>query len=106
MSRRLVAPPGTCTGNKCFVTRNFRKAIAMAKADERHEWRVDDSCIGCGASVSVAPELIVWSGEQVRFARQPSSAAEESDAWAAALVSPTAYIKFDCGGSYHFRAVE
>ena len=80
MTTRLVARPATCTGNKYFGTRNFRKAIAMAKADERHEWRVDDSCIGCGASVSVAPELIVWSGEQVRFARQPSSAAEEDDA--------------------------
>jgi len=45
----------------------------MAKADERHQWRVDDRCIGCGASVSVAPELIVWDGDRVRFARQPSS---------------------------------
>lgn len=71
----------------------------MAKADERHEWRVDDSCIGCGASVSVAPELIVWSGERVRFARQPSSAAEEDDAWRAALVCPTGSIKRYGGGS-------
>jgi ferredoxin len=71
----------------------------MAKADERHEWRVDDSCIGRGASVSVAPELIVWSGEQVRFARQPSSAAEEDDAWRAALVCPTGSIKRYGGGS-------
>jgi len=75
------------------------KAIAMAKADGRHEWRVDDSCIGCGASVSVAPELIVWSGEQVRFARQPSSAAEEDEAWRAALVCPTGSIKRYGGGS-------
>ena len=71
----------------------------MAKADERHEWRVDDSCIGCGASVSVAPGLIVWNGDRVRFARQPSSAAEEDDAWRAALVCPTGSIKRYGGGS-------
>jgi hypothetical protein len=41
------------------------KAIAM-KPDERHEWRVDDRCIGWGASVSVAPELIVWNGDRAR----------------------------------------
>jgi glyoxylase-like metal-dependent hydrolase (beta-lactamase superfamily II)/ferredoxin len=75
------------------------KAIAMAKADEHHEWRVDDRCIGCGASVSVAPELIVWNGDRVRFARQPSSAAEEDAAWRAALVCPTGSIKRYGGGS-------
>jgi glyoxylase-like metal-dependent hydrolase (beta-lactamase superfamily II)/ferredoxin len=70
----------------------------MAKADERHAWRVDDRCIGCGASVSVAPELIVWNGDRVRFARQPSSAAEEDAAWRAALVCPTGSIKRSGGG--------
>jgi glyoxylase-like metal-dependent hydrolase (beta-lactamase superfamily II)/ferredoxin len=71
----------------------------MAKADERHEWRVDDRCIGCGASVSVAPELIVWDGDRVRFARQPSGATEEDAAWRAALVCPTGSIKNHGGGS-------
>jgi hypothetical protein len=57
------------------------------------------SCIGCRASVSVGPELIVWSGERVRFARQPSSAAEEDDAWRVTLVCPTGSVKRYGGGS-------
>src|SRR5689334_10346238 len=79
--------------------KEFPEGNRYGEADERQEWRVDDRCIGCGASASVAPELIVWSGEQVRFARQPSSAAEEDDAWRAALVCPTGSIKRYGGGS-------
>jgi ferredoxin len=71
----------------------------MTEPHERHEWRVDGRCIGCGASVSVAPELILWNGDRVRFARQPSDAAEEDAAWRAALVCPTGSIKRDGGGS-------
>jgi ferredoxin len=73
--------------------------MAMAMADKRREWGVDDRCIGCGASVTVAPELIVWDGDRVRFARQPSNAAEEDAAWRAALVCPTGSIKRSGGGS-------
>ena len=54
------------------------KAIAMAKADERHDWLVDDRCIGLRRiGRCQAPELIVWNGDRVRFSRQPSSPAEE-----------------------------
>src|SRR5260370_34975535 len=90
MTTRLVARPATCTGNKCFGTRNFRKAIAMAKADERHEWRVEDGCIGCGAPVRGGPELLLWRGERVRVRRPPSRPAEGGAGCGGALRCATA----------------
>jgi hypothetical protein len=42
---------------------------------------------------------IVWDGDRVRFARQPSNAAEEDAARRAALVCPTGSIERSGGGS-------
>ncbi len=57
------------------------------------DWYVDTSCIDCGASRNVAPELIVRSGGQSVFARQPKGALEEEAAWRAAIVCPTASVR-------------
>jgi glyoxylase-like metal-dependent hydrolase (beta-lactamase superfamily II)/ferredoxin len=62
------------------------------------DWYVDDRCIGCGASASVAPGLIVWDGGDARFVRQPANPLEEEAAWKAALVCPTGSIKRRSGG--------
>ncbi len=57
------------------------------------DWYVDTSCIDCGASCNVAPGLIVRSGGQSVFARQPKGAREEEAAWRAAIVCPTASVR-------------
>jgi len=57
------------------------------------DWYVDTSCIDCGASCNVAPGLIVRSGGQSVFARQPKGALEEEAAWRAAIVCPTASVR-------------
>ena len=57
------------------------------------DWYVDTNCIDCGASCNVAPGLIVRSGGQSVFARQPKGALEEEAAWRAAIVCPTASVR-------------
>lgn len=57
------------------------------------DWYVDTSCIDCGASCTVAPGLIVRSGGQSVFARQPATDDEIEAAWRAAIVCPTASVR-------------
>jgi len=57
------------------------------------DWYIDRRCINCGASSSVAPDLIVERDGQRVFARQPAGDEEEIAAWRAALVCPTASIR-------------
>ena len=57
------------------------------------DWYVDTSCIDCGASCNVASGLIVRSGGQSVFARQPKDAREKEAAWGAAIVCPTASVR-------------
>ena len=63
----------------------------------RGDWYVDTSCIDCGASCNVAPGLLVRSGGQSVFARQPNGALEEEAAWRASIVCPTASVRTDSG---------
>lgn len=63
------------------------------------DWYIDTNCIDCGASCSVAPGLVVGRNGYSVFARQPSTPEEETAAWRAALVCPTASIGKVSGGS-------
>lgn len=56
------------------------------------DWYIDTACIDCGAACNLAPGLIVRSGGQSVFARQPASPGEEAAAWRAALACPTASV--------------
>lgn len=77
----------------------------MARRDRRHpenadgEWFVDDRCIGCGASSSIAPGLIdlTSSGTQFAFVRQPANDSEAHLAELAAEVCPTRSIGTESG---------
>ena len=61
------------------------------------DWYVDTDCIDCGASCNVAPGLVVRSGGQAVFARQPLGESEEEAAWRAAIVCPTASVRTESG---------
>ncbi len=70
----------------------------MARTDERNpagaegEWFIDERCIGCGSSASVAPGLIVAKGDKFVFARQPGSDEDVDRAWLARELCPTRSI--------------
>lgn len=70
----------------------------MARLDERNpngadgDWFIDERCIGCGSSASVAPGLIVASGDKFVFDRQPSDDLELERAWLARELCPTRSI--------------
>jgi glyoxylase-like metal-dependent hydrolase (beta-lactamase superfamily II)/ferredoxin len=72
----------------------------MARGEKRHpesvpgEWFIDDRCIGCGGSTSIAPDLIrpTSEGRQFAFIRQPSSDYEVRLAEMAAEVCPARSI--------------
>ena len=70
----------------------------MARIDERNpegvdgEWFIDERCIGCGSSASVAPELIIRSGAKYVFQRQPDGEDELDRAWLARELCPTRSI--------------
>lgn len=61
------------------------------------DWYIDTACIDCGAACNLAPGLIVRSGGQSVFARQPAGADEEGAAWRAALACPTASVHTHSG---------
>ncbi|WP_332672285.1 MBL fold metallo-hydrolase [Aromatoleum sp.] len=71
----------------------------MAKSIKRNpdsapgEWYIDTRCIDCAASRDVAPGLIVERNGLSIFARQPASEEEQTAAWRAALLCPTASIR-------------
>jgi glyoxylase-like metal-dependent hydrolase (beta-lactamase superfamily II)/ferredoxin len=75
-------------------------AHRMATVRRRHpegvpgDWYIDDRCIGCGASFSIAPQLIVPTadGRQFVFRAQPLDDAQLKLAQLAAEVCPTASI--------------
>lgn len=58
------------------------------------DWYIDDRCIGCGASTSIAPQLIrgASDGRQFVFVRQPESHEDVHLAQMAAEVCPTKSI--------------
>jgi glyoxylase-like metal-dependent hydrolase (beta-lactamase superfamily II) len=76
----------------------------VSSGPERHpanaegDWYVDTHCIDCGASRTVAPDLIVRRAGQSVFAHQPSTQAETEAAWRAVLVCPTASVRRTSGG--------
>jgi glyoxylase-like metal-dependent hydrolase (beta-lactamase superfamily II) len=53
------------------------------------------SCISCGASREVAPDLVRAGPEIYEFFRQPESAAEWQAAWRAVHVCPVAAVRFE-----------
>lgn len=61
------------------------------------DWYVDDACIDCGAARDLAPDLITRSGGQSVFTRQPTTPADEREAWLAALACPTASVRTTSG---------
>jgi glyoxylase-like metal-dependent hydrolase (beta-lactamase superfamily II) len=76
------------------------------KADtDRHpanasgDWYIDRRCIDCGASLAVAPGLIVRRDRQSVFDHQPATEAETEAAWRAVLVCPSASVHRASGGS-------
>jgi len=77
----------------------------MALAPRRHpegargDWFIDDRCIGCGASTSIAPDLIgtTSDGGQFVFVRQPVNAGDIVLAQQAAEVCPTRSIGTESG---------
>jgi glyoxylase-like metal-dependent hydrolase (beta-lactamase superfamily II)/ferredoxin len=77
----------------------------MAVSSRRHregadgDWFIDDRCIGCGASTSVAPDLIgaASDGRQFVFVRQPVSAADVVLAQHAAEICPVRSIGTESG---------
>jgi glyoxylase-like metal-dependent hydrolase (beta-lactamase superfamily II) len=56
-------------------------------------WYIDTNCIDCSAARTVAPGLIVGTGGQCVFARQPQTAEEKLLAWRARLLCPTASVR-------------
>jgi glyoxylase-like metal-dependent hydrolase (beta-lactamase superfamily II) len=70
----------------------------MARIDERNpdgadgEWFIDERCICCGSSASVAPELIVRRGAKYVFDHQPDGEVEVERAWLARELCPTRSI--------------
>jgi glyoxylase-like metal-dependent hydrolase (beta-lactamase superfamily II)/ferredoxin len=72
----------------------------MARGDRRHpenvagDWFVDDRCIGCGGSVSLAPTLFgpTADGERFVVTRQPATEDEILRAQLAAEVCPSRSI--------------
>ena len=56
-------------------------------------WYIDTRCIDCSASRTVAPGLIVERGGQSVFARQPETPEEQTMAWRARLLCPTASVR-------------
>jgi ferredoxin len=72
----------------------------MARLDRRHpggargDWFIDDRCIGCAASATIAPDLIDLSsdGQRFVFIRQPTTDREIVLAQQAAEVCPTRSI--------------
>ncbi len=70
----------------------------MARIDERNsdgvpgDWFIDERCIGCGSSASVAPGLIVRRGSKFVFDHQPADDAETERAWLARELCPTRSI--------------
>jgi glyoxylase-like metal-dependent hydrolase (beta-lactamase superfamily II) len=56
------------------------------------DWFIDTRCIDCAASREVAPGLIVHRQGKSVFARQPATEEEETAAWRAVLVCPTASV--------------
>lgn len=77
----------------------------MATKPDRHpqnapgDWYVDQRCIDCGASISVAPGLITRREGQAVFVRQPADDADVEAAWRATLVCPTASVRRESRGS-------
>lgn len=77
----------------------------MEEDSDRHpgnapgDWYIDRRCIDCGASHSVAPELIEHRAGQCVFVRQPVTETEIEAAWRAVLVCPTASVRRESGGS-------
>jgi glyoxylase-like metal-dependent hydrolase (beta-lactamase superfamily II) len=71
---------------------------SMSKISERNpdsapgDWFIDQRCIDCAASRTVAPGLIVRRNGKSVFARQPENEGERLAAWRAALVCPTASV--------------
>ena len=55
-------------------------------------WHIDERCINCGAAQVIAPDIIVESGGQSVFRRQPRAQDEIDSAWRAALLCPTASV--------------
>ncbi|GGY90491.1 MBL fold metallo-hydrolase [Streptomyces nitrosporeus] len=77
----------------------------MARRDRRHpenvagDWFVDDRCIGCGGSVSLAPTLFgpASDGEHFVMTRQPATEGEILQAQLAAEVCPSRSIGTESG---------
>jgi glyoxylase-like metal-dependent hydrolase (beta-lactamase superfamily II) len=88
-----------------MVSPKLYAPIAMPSISRRNpetapgDWYIDTSCIDCGASCSVAPGLVVERNGYSVFERQPRTREEETAAWRAALVCPTASIGRVSGGS-------
>jgi glyoxylase-like metal-dependent hydrolase (beta-lactamase superfamily II) len=61
------------------------------------DWYVDDACIDCGASTSVAPGLIEHRGGQRVFVRQPRGRDQREAAWRAFTLCPTASVHAGAG---------
>jgi glyoxylase-like metal-dependent hydrolase (beta-lactamase superfamily II)/ferredoxin len=80
----------------------------MARGDRRHpesaagDWFVDDRCIGCGGSVSIAPALFALASDGRRFvmARQPVTEEELLQAQLAAEVCPSRSIGTESGAKW------
>lgn len=62
-------------------------------ANAAGDWYVDDPCIDCAATRTVAPGLIVRKGSQSDYARPPATAAEQEMVQRAAVVCPTASVR-------------
>ena len=56
------------------------------------DWFIDTRCIDCAASREVAPGLIIHRHGKSVFSRQPANEEEETAAWRAVLVCPTASV--------------
>ncbi|MDR3506548.1 MAG: MBL fold metallo-hydrolase [Caulobacteraceae bacterium] len=56
-------------------------------------WHVNSRCINCMASRTMAPALIKEVGNRSVFVRQPATAEEETAAWRALQVCPTAAVE-------------
>ena len=56
-------------------------------------WRVNSRCINCMSSRTMAPDLIKEEENRSVFARQPATPEEETAAWRALEVCPTAAVE-------------